>query len=269
MRIDVMRRGLGALAGIQVPGLDWYQNDEVRHRFAGKLTWQAGAGTNLYGTVFGDPASQDAVDAPRYYSSGLQPLTADSWLSSRRLGGITALAGLTQTMGSTGLLEVTLSRLWVTASRQPRTPGGAEPQFNDFTAGTMSGGLWASYTDDQTRTALRAVATWSLGRHTLKAGGEYTGNQLDTDWSHLVLEKRATECRPPVGESVPGRLRWRGCPADSQRMATEIGLRPDSGTRGVAARVWLFRSVLPGSSSHGRRTEVQWRVDLALHVVRS
>ena len=177
----------------EVPGHDWYPDSEVRHRFAGKLTWRAGPGTNLQATVFGDPANIESVAAPGAFNSGLDPLTADSWLADRRNGSVTALADLTQTLGSGGLLEATVYRTWREVSVQPRTPGGGELQFRDFTTATMSGGLYATYVDRMYRTAVRLGTAWELGAHTLKAGGEYTLNELDTDWELENVERYADD----------------------------------------------------------------------------
>jgi hypothetical protein len=177
----------------EVPGLDWYPDSEVRHRFAGKLTWQAGRGTNLQATVFGDPASIESVEAPGAFGAGLEPLTADSWLSDRRNGSVTALADLTQGLGSAGLLEATAFRTWREVSVLPRTPGGADLQFRDFTTATMYGGLYARYVDRMHRTALRLGTTWELGAHTVKAGGEYTYNDYTGDWELEGVEKYADD----------------------------------------------------------------------------
>lgn len=178
---------------VEVPGLEWYPDSEVRHRFAGKLTWQAGPGTNLYATVFGDPASIESVNAPGAFNSGLEPVTADSWLSDRRDGSVTALASLTRTLGSAGLLEASVYRLWREVSVLPRTPGGGDPQLRDFTTATMSGGLYATYVDRMYRTAARIGTSWELGSHLVKVGGEFTLNEYDGDWELENVEKYADD----------------------------------------------------------------------------
>ncbi|MGW8282314.1 MAG: TonB-dependent receptor, partial [Gemmatimonadota bacterium] len=184
---------LVASENVEIPGLDRYEDQEVRHRFAGKLTWRAGPRTSLYATVFGDPASIESVSAPGAFNSGLEPVTADSWLSERRDGSVTALANLTQALGSAGLLEASVYRLWREVSVLPRTPGGGDLQFRDFTTATMSGGLYATYVDRMYRTAARIGTTWELGKHAVKAGGEFTLNELDTDWELENVEKYAED----------------------------------------------------------------------------
>jgi hypothetical protein len=176
-----------------VPGLDVYPDSEVRHRFAGKLTWRAGPGTSLQATVFGDPARIESVDAPGAFGAGLDPLTADSWLSDRRDGSVTALADLTQALGSAGLLEAAAYRTWREVSVLPRTPGGGDLQFRDYTTATMSGGLYATYVDRMYRTAVRLGTTWELGAHAVKAGGEYTFNEYTGDWALEGVEKYADD----------------------------------------------------------------------------
>ncbi|MEJ2548407.1 MAG: TonB-dependent receptor, partial [Gemmatimonadota bacterium] len=184
---------LVASENVEIPGLDWYEDQEVRHRFAGKLTWRAGRGTDLHATVFGDPAWRDAVSPPSGFGQGLDPLTPDSWLALRADGSVNALVGLAQALGDDGLLEATVSRLWREVSTQPRTPGGGELQFRDFSTFTMSGGLYATVVDRMYRTAARLGTTWELGAHTLKAGGEYAVNEYDGDWELENVVKYSDE----------------------------------------------------------------------------
>ncbi len=184
---------LVASENVEIPGLEWYEDQEVRHRFAGKLTWKAGRGTDLHATVFGDPSSRDAVSPPSGFGQGLDPLTPDSWLALRADGSVNALAGITQALGGDGLLEATVSRLWREVSTQPRTPGGGELQFRDFSTFTMSGGLYATVVDRMYRTAARLGTTWELGPHTLKAGGEYSVNEYEGSWELENVVKYSDE----------------------------------------------------------------------------
>ena len=156
-----------------VAGVGTFPDQTSAWLFASKLTWRASDGTNIELSVFGDPTTQDAVDA-NLRPGITQFLNIDPLLSTVTGGGVTASLHGTMTPSPSLLLEGTVARQWDRSTQQGATATGRSDElYVDYVDGTMSGGLGYSIAEDRGRTSLVAKGTLTRGQHTVVGGAEY------------------------------------------------------------------------------------------------
>jgi hypothetical protein len=176
--------------GIEIPEHGTYDDRAVRHVFAGKLTWQAAGNTNVFATVFGDPGSRDVVQPMAFSVAHYTPLNPETWLGKEKVGGVNLVAGATQRLGRTGLLEASFSGMRRSAGYEPLEEAGYEQQFHDHTNQTVSGGTTKYGSEFMSRSAITLKGTLEAGRHIVKAGGGYYSSDHEVDsFTHYVLRK--------------------------------------------------------------------------------
>jgi len=147
---------------------------EVHHLFAGKLTWNARAGTDIALTVLGDPGYRNGIES-------VLPNTTDSLaaLSKSSTGSTTVGLAFRHQIGRSVELKFAVSRLRRTDAWYPRsgsTDFSSNVRIDDYTTNATSGGI-AGYSDfRETRTALRTAVTARGAGHTIKLGAEYESN---------------------------------------------------------------------------------------------
>jgi len=180
--------------GIGIPEHGTHDDRTVRHVFAGKLTWQAAARTNVFVTAFGDPGARDVVQPMSRSTAHFTPLNPETWLGQEKLGGVNLVAGATQLLGDRGLLEASFSTMNRSAGYEPTSEAGYEQQLHDHPNQEVSGGTIKIGTESLGRFGLTLKTTWELGRHILKGGGEFSSASQNVDsWRADVLRKYAAD----------------------------------------------------------------------------
>jgi hypothetical protein len=146
-------------------------------RFASKLTWRAGATTNVELSVFGDPTVRDQVDP--LWTGTTSVTNPDGLLARVESGGTTASLRATVAPSASVLLQGSLSRQWDRYSNQPATLiGRSEVAYNDFTQGSSGGGRFIRSEEDRGRTSLAGRGTLVVPGHTVVAGMDYEDARL-------------------------------------------------------------------------------------------
>lgn len=195
---------------IEIPEFGLYDDKGVQHIFAGKLTWRAADRTNLYFTTFGDPGTRDRVAPMSISTAHFTPLNPETWLGEESFGGVHFVAGGTQLVGNSGLLEASISSMNRRQSYLPTTDAGFDVQIHDYTTQTVSGGTTKYGEISLGRLNLALKSTWELGRHMLKAGGEYSTSSRDiVSDTHHVIKRLGTTTYREVNGSSSGTLRAR------------------------------------------------------------
>jgi len=147
---------------------------EVRHLFAGKLTWSARPGTDVALTLLGDPSHRTGLES-------VLPLTTDSLtaLSKASTGSEAIGLAVRHQIGRRAELHLAVSRLRREDEFYPRS-GSTDFRTNvrveDYTTNVSSGGVFGYSNYLETRTAIRAGVTVLGSVHTIKIGAEYEAN---------------------------------------------------------------------------------------------
>jgi hypothetical protein len=193
-----------------------YPFDSDSNLFTGKLTWNAGPGTTVVATVFGDPEERTGATGPL---NSTDPLT---YTATRNLGGTSYGARLNQLFGPSVMLELQYSG-HEDGFQTSIAPDADYPRVIDFTVPGLrsdSGGFGNINGPVQNQTSRRdTVAAWAtsyLGNHEVKLGGGY-------EWS----ETSATTLRS--GDST---LTVRPCKANPSNPAS-VDRCADAGGTGV------------------------------------
>jgi Carboxypeptidase regulatory-like domain/TonB-dependent Receptor Plug Domain len=176
--------GKVAQEDITFPGLGVRPDRSVANIFAGKLTWQAGANTNMVLSVFGDPEKRDRI-GHNFPGPGSPPALGnpDPFLGKWESGGVNFSLKASHAIQQKMLLEGAVSRYDAHTSAEPATERGRrEPLYIDNVAHVWSGGYGNAFDHHSVRTAGSFAGTYFLGNHTLKTGLQYENNLLSEDW---------------------------------------------------------------------------------------
>ena len=164
--------------GSHLPG------DRTEHRYATKLTWQAGPSTDVVVTADGNPGRSHSVSDLLLGFDTL--INAEAVTTLQHHGGVVLSGSVRRRLGGAAQAELSLSRFTSTGDASSSTAlGRTEPHFTDLTTGVVSGGLGLSSQRQSVRTAARASVSATIGAHAVKFGAEYEDNRQDTndDWS--------------------------------------------------------------------------------------
>ncbi len=172
---------------LDLEGLGTRIDKNVVNIFAGKLTWQATARTNLTLSMFGDPSKWERVG--HNWVGGVNPsalANPDPFLGDWRRGGVNLSLKGSHIVKDNLQLEIAASRYsadWVAEASTDR--GRLEPLLIDNTTGIWSGGYGAEFDRQNTRNAASLAATYFFREHTVKAGVQFEDNIFDEDWRWL------------------------------------------------------------------------------------
>ncbi|MCL7965395.1 MAG: TonB-dependent receptor [marine benthic group bacterium] len=192
---------------IAIPEFGTYDDRGVQHVFAGKLSWRAADRTNLFFTAFGDPGTRDKIGPMSISTAHFTPLNPETWMGEEAFGGVNFVLGGTQLIGDNGLLEASISSMSRRESYLPTTDAGARVQIHDYTTETVSGGTTKYGETSLGRFNLALKSTWELGRHTFKAGGEWSTSDRTVDsYTHNVIKRLGLETYREVNTSSSGGL---------------------------------------------------------------
>jgi hypothetical protein len=174
-----------------VAALPKQEDSQVRHLVAGKLTWRAGARTDVSMTLLSDPSSHDTTD-----DSAL-PATTDPNVALARLegGGTTVAAQLRHDFDPRAQFSLGISRLDRSDNYLPRSGGtdlGSLTRIDETATNASTGGLGFYQKASESRTAVRAALTLFRGRHTAKVGAEYEVNTFHTEVVYSLLTHQPT-----------------------------------------------------------------------------
>ncbi len=148
-------------------------------RFAGKLTWRASTSAGLELSLFGDPTTWHAIDAPVMGTTSV--LNPDAYRSRRNIGGVVAALRATVTPSPTVLLEASIARQSNRNDVEGETARGrSEGLYIDRVTLSAGGGYFMHQRERQDRTSLMARGTFIRGRHTVVAGAEYEDARIAT-----------------------------------------------------------------------------------------
>lgn len=133
----------------EIVTLGTFKDRATTHRFAGKLTWQAGPKTSFTFTSIGDPTTRNSVGST-FVGTMPDPqriLDETTSLGRLRRGGWSYSARGLHVVSPRLLLEASASRLRVDWEDKPRNSDGLlTPFYGDFVAGEWSGG-WGRLRD--------------------------------------------------------------------------------------------------------------------------
>jgi hypothetical protein len=181
---------------VLIPGLDYYEDQNMTHIFAGKLNWNATDKVNVGFTILGDPSSRDAVGAI-FGTAGFPPgfVNSDPWLAEVKTGGVAGSIYADYFHSDRLFFESMVSYGVRQEYYQPR-PESTES--SDLLIDLTQGGLWSggyfTPTDDMSyRGNAYFKATTILGSHTLKAGLEYEQIRTDIDEIYSEIYKYAED----------------------------------------------------------------------------
>lgn len=176
--------------------------DATSNFYSGKLTWNVAPSTTVVGAVFADPTTTSgAAGADPNQSlgglSGNPPVSLDpsTWYSARSQGGTDFGIRVNQLFGSQALATLQGSlhqdqdsltapdgiryEDWTCTGGTPESPCDFPPEPNSVTGGY---GFFYGPEDHSvsSRWQLRADATFYLGNHEIKAGGDYLDGRTAT-----------------------------------------------------------------------------------------
>jgi hypothetical protein len=168
---------------VQIPGLEFYQDKNVTHIFAGKLSWRISKKANLDLTISGDPNKREGVGIT-FGSWGIPVAleNPDPYLADIETGSVTASLISNYFVSDRVLFEFSLSAIARKDKYQPATSRGmSEALFVDEETGIWSGGYPERFDYLSIQTTAWIHGSLLLGRHRFKAGIEYRNNSLDSD----------------------------------------------------------------------------------------
>lgn len=158
----------------EVQGHGEFTDKESVQTFAVKLTWQAGEGTEVGLSAFGDPSTRHAVAIPGGVISGLTPLDPNAYLSRLERGGFVRSLRATRRFGGRGLLEASLSRFEGRQHIEGDTQiARTTPLLIDLFSLTTSGGIRFFQHSSLRRSSAVLRGTLTTGPHTIVLGGEF------------------------------------------------------------------------------------------------
>jgi len=166
---------------VEIPGLGFYEDKNIRHIFSGKLTWKATEKLNLDLTLFGDPGTREAVGVT-FGNWGIPVAleNPDPYLADVETGGVSGSLIGRYFVSDRLLFEASLSVITRKAYYQPNTERGAnELLLIDEETGIWSGGYPDRIDDLSVQTTAGIEGTLIAGKHTLKSGIEYRDNRLN------------------------------------------------------------------------------------------
>ena len=173
----------------EVAALGIHTDKATTHRFAGKLTWQAGPNTSFTFTTIGDPLVRNSVGST-YIGTMPDPnqvLDLATSLGRLRRGGQSFSARGLHVVSPRLLLEASASRLRVDWEDKPRESAGMlKPFYADLVEGIWSGGYGRLRDQVRKRTAGDVSVTSLSRRHTLKAGVQFERNEEDWFFSNQL-----------------------------------------------------------------------------------
>ena len=232
----------------EVAALGIHADKAITHRFAGKLTWQAGPNTSLTFTTIGDPMVRNSVGST--YIGTLpdpkQVLDLTTSLGRLRRGGLSFSARGLHVVSPRLLLEASASRLRVDWEDKPRESAGMlEPFYGDLVEGVWSGGYGRLRDQVRKRTAGDASVTFLSRRHTFKAGVQFERNEEDWFFSNQLSGSTRRDpsvlIHPAPGFYVGVYSDWRGVAGNrvwslfgqdawqiTDRLLLNLGLRWDA-----------------------------------------
>ena len=157
--------------------------------FAGKLTWQPGRDATVELSVFGDPTTRHEV-APPFNATVLTPVNPDPYLHRVETGGVSSALRLTTLVRPGILLEASAGRSQsvdniVGDTERART----EITFNDYIAGTVSGGASVPDEVQQGITSAMLRGTIDVSRHRFVLGAEIENLRVDRKVGGTLLTR--------------------------------------------------------------------------------
>ena len=172
-------------ADVEIPGNGVFEDRLTEHRFASKLSWRAGAATDVAATVFGDPSRHDRVGGGPFAGDVTDILDADVFLNHVERGGLNATIEATHRRGSSAVFDLSLGGQWTHVFDGPM-PGDetarytciSEFECDGLIPGTTSGGFGELFQYDGRRFSARLSGTFFAGTHTPKVGLEYETSLL-------------------------------------------------------------------------------------------
>ena len=217
-----------------VPSTMLFPRNQTEDLFAGKLTWNIAASSNLVATAFSDPsqvngnASGIAVPAPGLGQNTVVNPDPSTWESQNEIGGLDAGLRFSQLFGAQGLLTAQASlhedrfqqfasaassgvRMedWTCAGGTPEAPCLRPVRPNTATGGL--GSVGGRDTNTSRRTQFRLDGALYLGSHEIKLGFDYqkaktslvssiTGGQLVQKYNEegLVYYEHLAFVKSPV-----------------------------------------------------------------------
>ena len=168
---------------LEIPGLSYYEDQAVSHRFAGKLTWRIDTSTNLDFAIFGDPTVRDKVGGSFLIEPAVTQLNADPLLVDKTIGSITGSLSGRRIFGERAIVEISVSRVEsVNEERASTEIGRTEVTYDDLYNSELSGGMQVQFDHHTVRWAGKASTTIMAGSHKLKLGVAYEYIALDEEW---------------------------------------------------------------------------------------
>jgi hypothetical protein len=163
------------------------RNTEAHHLVAGKLTWRAGARTDITATLLGDPSGRDAL-------AGVLPATTSPATALVRAtgGGTTVAIQTRHEFTPRTQLTVAVSRLDRRGAFGPRsgsTSLEALTHIDDYTTSISSGGTGYLERSREARTAVRLALSLLGGAHAVKIGAEYEDNAFSDSLTYSWITR--------------------------------------------------------------------------------
>ncbi|HEX9739184.1 MAG TPA: TonB-dependent receptor, partial [Ignavibacteriaceae bacterium] len=185
---------------VSIPGFGIGIDKTLRHSFAGKLNWLASQQLRINFTVTGDPTEREAVGR-----NVLNPPYAlenpDVYLQDINEGGVNISMGGSYSFGQNILLEGSIARVIRHDTGEPSTEKGNDIRFDDWTTGTLAGGVgnrWDSY---RYSNIARVAITIPHNTHLSSIGIQYkvngTNNQYDY---HSIIKYNDTTYAEYIGK---------------------------------------------------------------------
>ena len=246
-----------------VPGWGDFADRLRRHVFAGKLTWQAAASTNVELLLFGDRSTHHEVSRATFSQfSGLDSVAnPDPFLFFTRAGHTSASLRASRQLGTRGLFEASITRATSSTRQGAETArGDSEPLYLDYITSTLAGGLPGRNSPRDARISVALCGTLQLGTHTVLAGAEYEDNRYSDTWQGNVILRFDSTVWTKDSALVPGTVHNR-VPTlyaeDSWRIGSRVTL--DAGLR------WSGEFLI-GSAGVAQTFPTEWQPRLGLAV---
>ena len=246
-----------------VPGWGDFADRLRRHVFAGKLTWQAAASTNVELLLFGDRSTHHEVSRATFSQFSVLDSVAnpDPFLFFTRAGHTSASLRASRQLGTRGLFEASITRATSSTRQGAETArGDSEPLYLDYITSTLAGGLPGRNSPRDARISVALCGTLQLGTHTVLAGAEYEDNRYSDTWQGNVILRFDSTVWTKDSALVPGTVHNR-VPTlyaeDSWRIGSRVTL--DAGLR------WSGEFLI-GSASVAQTFPTEWQPRLGLAV---
>lgn len=171
---------------VYIKGLDFLNSGITYHKYAGKITWNAGENNLLTLAFSGSPRKGNIVTDfyPTLEAVNKEAVQRDmtEFVMDASVRGIHKLSEYF-------MLESSLSLYSDELRMSSVSPRGNEPVFEDYVNGTLSGGQGFSYWEMTNRLLKSSIkGTLLLPAHTIKAGAGYYGSSIKQgiDWRDIV-----------------------------------------------------------------------------------